>query len=78
MLSHRSWCFDSLRFFSSQAKLRSTTQSLSLAGRANLIFNACSSRLTPALAATAGSTAIYKNQRFSDHAPLTVGYDFAL
>ncbi|MBU3737739.1 MAG: exodeoxyribonuclease III, partial [Rhodoferax sp.] len=30
---------------------------------------------TPQLAALARSAAIYKDQRFSDHAPLTVGYD---
>lgn len=30
---------------------------------------------TPALAATARSAAIYKDQRFSDHAPLTIEYD---
>jgi exodeoxyribonuclease-3 len=33
---------------------------------------------TPALAATARSAAIYKDQRFSDHAPLTIEYDWAL
>jgi exodeoxyribonuclease-3 len=33
---------------------------------------------TPALAATARSAAIYKDQRFSDHAPLTIAYDMAL
>jgi exodeoxyribonuclease-3 len=31
---------------------------------------------TPGLAATARSASIYKEQRFSDHAPLTVDYDF--
>ncbi len=31
---------------------------------------------TPAIARTAGSAAIYKAERFSDHAPLTVDYDF--
>lgn len=31
---------------------------------------------TPALAATAKRVAIYKNERFSDHAPLTIDYDF--
>jgi exodeoxyribonuclease-3 len=30
------------------------------------------------MAALAQSTAIYKDQRFSDHAPLTVDYDFRL
>ena len=30
---------------------------------------------TPALAATALASQIYKDQRFSDHAPLTVDYD---
>ena len=33
---------------------------------------------TPALAATARAAAIYKDQRFSDHAPLTIDYDFSL
>ena len=33
---------------------------------------------TPATAATAKTSAVYKDQRFSDHAPLTIGYDFAL
>lgn len=33
---------------------------------------------TPALASTARSAAIYKDQRFSDHAPLTIDYDFTL
>ena len=31
---------------------------------------------TPSLAAGARSVAIYKNERFSDHAPITVGYDW--
>lgn len=31
---------------------------------------------TPALAATAQSAAIYKDERFSDHAPLTIDYDW--
>ncbi|AKJ26837.1 exodeoxyribonuclease III [Caldimonas brevitalea] len=31
---------------------------------------------TPGLAATAKQAAIYKDQRFSDHAPLSVDYDF--
>jgi len=31
---------------------------------------------TPGIAATAKETAVYKEQRFSDHAPLTVDYDF--
>jgi len=31
---------------------------------------------TPGIAATATSTSIYKEQRFSDHAPLIVDYDF--
>jgi exodeoxyribonuclease-3 len=31
---------------------------------------------TPAIAATAKSAAIYKAERFSDHAPLTVDYEF--
>ena len=33
---------------------------------------------TPALAATARSEAIYLDQRFSDHAPLTIDYGFSL
>ncbi|MBK7005838.1 MAG: exodeoxyribonuclease III [Burkholderiales bacterium] len=33
---------------------------------------------TPALAATAQSVNIYKGEKFSDHAPVTVGYDFEL
>ncbi len=33
---------------------------------------------TPALAATARQASVYKDQRFSDHAPLTVDYDFNL
>lgn len=33
---------------------------------------------TPALAATAQREHIYKEQRFSDHAPLTIEYDFSL
>ena len=33
---------------------------------------------TPTFAALARSEAIYKDERFSDHAPITVGYEFAL
>lgn len=33
---------------------------------------------TPGIAATARSAAIYKRSRFSDHAPLTIDYDFTL
>jgi exodeoxyribonuclease III len=33
---------------------------------------------TPALAATARREAIYKGEKFSDHAPLTIEYDFSL
>jgi exodeoxyribonuclease III len=33
---------------------------------------------TPGIAATARAAAIYKNRRFSDHAPLTIDYDFDL
>ena len=33
---------------------------------------------TPALAISARTAAIYKTQRFSDHAPLTIEYDWAL
>jgi exodeoxyribonuclease III len=31
---------------------------------------------TPGIAATARTASIYKDQRFSDHAPLTIDYDF--
>jgi exodeoxyribonuclease-3 len=33
---------------------------------------------TPGVAATARSESVYKGEKFSDHAPLTIGYDFAL
>lgn len=33
---------------------------------------------TPALAALAKAQAIYKAEKFSDHAPLTIDYDFTL
>ena len=33
---------------------------------------------TPGIAQTAQTTRIYKEQRFSDHAPLTVDYDYPL
>jgi exodeoxyribonuclease-3 len=33
---------------------------------------------TPKIAATAKRAAVYKKQRFSDHAPLTIDYDYAL
>lgn len=33
---------------------------------------------TPALAEKAQATSIYKDQRFSDHAPLTIDYDWSL
>jgi exodeoxyribonuclease-3 len=33
---------------------------------------------TPGVAATAKSESVYKGEKFSDHAPLTIGYDFAL
>lgn len=33
---------------------------------------------TPALADTARSVSIYKNERFSDHAPLIIDYDYSL
>lgn len=33
---------------------------------------------TPRIAAKATRTAIYKNRRFSDHAPLTIDYDYTL
>ena len=31
---------------------------------------------TPGLAATARRASVYKNERFSDHAPLTIDYDY--
>jgi exodeoxyribonuclease-3 len=33
---------------------------------------------TPQLAELARSEAIYKGEKFSDHAPITVGYDLVL
>ena len=33
---------------------------------------------TPGVAATARSASIHKAERFSDHAPLTIDYDFSL
>lgn len=33
---------------------------------------------TPKLAALAQRESIYKDQKFSDHAPLTIDYDFKL
>jgi exodeoxyribonuclease III len=33
---------------------------------------------TPALVEHARSEAIYQGEKFSDHAPLTIEYDFAL
>jgi exodeoxyribonuclease-3 len=33
---------------------------------------------TPALAAKALSAAIYKEEKFSDHAPITLQYDMAM
>jgi exodeoxyribonuclease-3 len=33
---------------------------------------------TPAFADTAKKVAIYKDQRFSDHAPLTIDYDYEM
>lgn len=32
----------------------------------------------PAIASTAREVAIYKTEKFSDHAPITVGYDLAI
>ena len=32
---------------------------------------------TPALAASARTVDIYKNEKFSDHTPITIGYDWA-
>jgi len=31
---------------------------------------------TPALAASVRQAAVYKDQRFSDHAPLTIDYEY--
>jgi exodeoxyribonuclease-3 len=33
---------------------------------------------TPSIAASAKQASIYKGEKFSDHAPLTIGYDFTL
>ena len=33
---------------------------------------------TPKLAATAIDASVYKEERFSDHAPLTINYDFSI
>jgi exodeoxyribonuclease-3 len=33
---------------------------------------------TPGLAALAKTASVYKDEKFSDHAPLTVTYDFTL
>lgn len=33
---------------------------------------------TPAVAALARSESIYKDERFSDHAPITIEYEFSL
>ena len=33
---------------------------------------------TPALAETARSVAVYKDEKFSDHAPVTVNYDMSI
>ena len=33
---------------------------------------------TPGIAVTAHAVSIYKNRRFSDHAPLIIDYDFEL
>mgnify|MGYP000486160060 CR=1 FL=1 len=33
--------------------------------------------IDPALAAGARSHAIYKDEKFSDHAPITIGYDWS-
>ena len=33
---------------------------------------------TPALASGAKNSTIYKEEKFSDHAPLTIEYDFTL
>jgi len=33
---------------------------------------------TPAIAGTAQATSVYKDERFSDHAPLTVDYDYTV
>ena len=47
--------------------------------RRSLVFCRGSYHLaTPALAALARSEAIYKAEKFSDHAPITLDYDFKL
>jgi exodeoxyribonuclease-3 len=33
---------------------------------------------TPSLAAAATAAAVYKAERFSDHAPLTIDYDYSI
>lgn len=33
---------------------------------------------TPAMAALARTETIYKDVKFSDHAPITIGYDFTM
>ena len=33
---------------------------------------------TPATAALARTESIYKGEKFSDHAPITIGYDMAI
>ena len=38
----------------------------------------CVALATPALASAAQSASIFKEQKFSDHAPLTIDYDFTL
>lgn len=32
----------------------------------------------PGVAATAQNESVYKGEKFSNHAPLTIGYDFTL
>lgn len=47
----------------------------------SLLHDLCASDYhlaTPGLAATARSASVYKDSWFSDHAPLTVDYDFSL
>lgn len=49
------------------------------ASRAMPVFRAtCYQIATPGIAQTAREAAIYKDTRFSDHAPLTIRYEMGL
>ena len=43
-----------------------------------VLLSALALLATPALAALARAESIYKSEKFSDHAPITVDYDFSL